>query len=68
MTNPVSTMAVHEAGHAVAAIVSAIEMGGDPQTVVTDITFAAPGTRLDLDGPHKVRAILAVAVSACLTL
>jgi hypothetical protein len=57
MNKPVSAMAVHEAGHAVAAIVSAIEMGCDPQTVVTDITFAAPGTRLDLDGTHKVRAI-----------
>ena len=30
-------------------------MGGDAQTVVTDIIFAAPGTRLDLDG-IKVRA------------
>jgi hypothetical protein len=56
MTKPISTIAIHEAGHAVAAIVSAIEMGADPQTVVSDITFAAPGTRLDLDGT-KVRAI-----------
>jgi len=56
MNKAVSAKAVHEAGHAVAAIVSAIEMGGDPQMVVTDITFAAPGMRLDLNG-HKVRAI-----------
>jgi hypothetical protein len=55
MNKLVSAMAIHEAGHAVATIVSAIEMGGDPQTAVTDIIFAVPGTRLDLDG-IKVRA------------